>query len=74
MDRYLRTSGIGLLCAGLIGLLFFWLTDPRVLTAKHATNDLIERANDARIGTTIGLVGSAVIVGIGIWLTLRKAT
>ena len=74
MDRYLRTSGFGLLCAGLVGLLFFWLTDPRVLGARNATNDLIERANDARIGTAIGLIGSAVVVGIGIRLTFRRAT
>ena len=65
---------MGLFCAGIIGLLFFWLTDPRVLTARNATNELIERANEARIGTTVGLVGSALVVCIGIWLVLRKAT
>jgi hypothetical protein len=42
MDRANRRSGIGLVLMGVIGMAFFWLTDPRMGPAMH-------RAAESRI-------------------------
>jgi hypothetical protein len=74
MDKNIRRSGLPLTLAGLLGALFFWLTDPRVGHAANASYELIDRVNEARIGTTVGIAGSVIVLLIGLWLMTRRAT
>ena len=70
-----KRSGLRLAAAGAIGLVFFWLTDPRwgfVGRWMHR-DDLIDAINFSRPGTIVGLVGCAIVVIIGMWLASRKA-
>ena len=75
METNVRRSGMSLALTGVIGALFFWLTDPRV-GGRHqaAAYDLIDRVNEAHVGTLVGVVGSAVVLLIGLWLMTRRAT
>jgi hypothetical protein len=64
-----------LIVAGLVGLLFFWLTDARY----GATAMLLDgNARDAifarHTGTVVGLCGSVVLLLLGAWLSLRRAS
>ena len=59
--------------AGLMGALFFWLTDPRVGSSRATSYELIDRVIEARIGTTVGIAGSAIVLAIGLWLMTRRA-
>ena len=74
MDKNVRRSGLTLAFAGLLGALFFWMTDPRFGAARNASYELIDRVNEARIGTTVGIAGSAVVLVIGLWLMTRRTT
>jgi hypothetical protein len=74
MDKNVRRSGVSLALAGVVGAMFFWLTDPRFGTAKAAGYELIDRVNEARIGTMVGVAGSAIVLLIGLWLMTRRAT
>ena len=52
--------------------------DVRVFTVDtgrlpQETYELIDRVNEARIGTMVGLGGSAVVLAIGLWLMSRRA-
>lgn len=62
-----------LVIAGLIGLLFFWVTDPKFGLAAPLIGDRArDAANQALPGTAIGVIGSAVVLLIGSWLALRR--
>jgi hypothetical protein len=74
MDKIVRRSGLGLSVAGLLGGLFFWLTDPRFELKRTTNYELIDHANETRIGTMVGLIGSGVLLAVGLWLLTRKAT
>jgi hypothetical protein len=74
MDKNVRRSGVSLALAGLIGALFFWMTDPRFGSTRSAAIDVIDRVNEARIGTFVGVAGSAIVLLIGLWLMTRRAT
>ena len=74
MDRIVRRSGFGLLVAGLLGGLFFWVTDPRFELKRTRNYELIDHANETHIGTTVGLIGSGVVLIVGLWLLTRKAS
>ena len=67
-----RRSGISLVLAGLVGLLFFWATDPRYGWTHPAGENLIDAANNAQIGTLVGLVGSFTVLLLGLWLMTRR--
>jgi hypothetical protein len=74
MDREIRKSGLNLVLAGVIGLLFFWLTDP-VHGIGHKTFDNpIDAMNEAWIGTAAGVIVSAGILLLGIWIMTRRPT
>ena len=65
MDREIRKSGLNLVLAGLLGLLFFWLTDP-VHGIGHKTFDNpVDAMNEASLGTLAGILGSTVTYGYG---------
>lgn len=68
-----RRSGFYLIIAGLIGGLFFWATDPAYGWAHAADQNVIDAANEARIGTVVGIAGSAVVFVTGLWLLTRRA-
>ncbi len=74
MTRDTRSSGLRLAAAGVVGVMFFWLTDPRwgfVGRMMHR-DDLIDAINFSRPGTIVGLVGSTIVVIAGLWLTSRR--
>lgn len=72
MEANVRRSGVTLALSGLAGALFFWLTDPRFGTARATGYEVIDRVNEARIGTVVGIAGSAVVLMIGLWLMTRR--
>jgi hypothetical protein len=66
-------SGLLLILTGALGLLFFWLTDPRHgPLARDASMDLLRAIHDATPGTYVGLAGSVVVMGMGVWLLTRR--
>jgi hypothetical protein len=70
-----RHSGYSLAAAGLLGILFFWITDPTyglALRWNHSEN-AIDLANQHLPGTIVGLVGSGLILVIGLWLLTRRS-
>ena len=71
MEANVRKSGVTLALAGLAGGLFFWLTDPR-FNRERLAQDVIDRVNEGRVGTMVGIAGSAVVLMIGIFLTTRR--
>jgi hypothetical protein len=74
MDREIRKSGLNLVLAGLLGLLFFWLTDP-VHGIGHKTFDNpVDAMNEASLGTLAGILGSAFILLLGLWIMTRRPT
>jgi hypothetical protein len=74
MPRDTRRSGLSLVLAGLIGLAFFWVTDPRWGLAAETSLTVIDAIHRASPGTWVGMVGCVVISVIGVWLMLRRAT
>lgn len=70
----MRRNGWILVLAGLLGVLFFWLTDPRygVATVWSDTANPIDAANEAFYGTIVGVVCSVIVLGIGLWLMRRR--
>ena len=54
-----KRSGISLCAAGVVGVLFFWLTDAGwgVIGRRVHADDLIDAINFGRPGTMIGLIG-----------------
>ena len=68
-----RRSGSSLVIAGLLGIGFFWATDPRYGIIRSAAENVIDAANQARIGTLVGIAGSAVVLVIGLWLLTSRA-
>jgi hypothetical protein len=75
MARTNRHSGYSLVAAGLLGILFFWITDPRYGMALHwnHSENAIDLANQHLPGTVVGLVGSGLILIIGVWLLTRRS-
>ena len=75
MDKNIRRSGFSLLLAGLGGALFFWLTDPRYGVQRGGPGaDIVDRINEARLGTMVGIGGSVLVVLIGLFLMTRRTT
>ena len=59
---------------GMIGAIFFWLTDPRYGLALHWNHgeNPIDLANQHLPGTIVGIVGSGLIFLIGVYLVSRR--
>jgi uncharacterized membrane protein len=75
MTRFTRRSGLSLVLVGLIGAIFFWITDPRyglALRWNHGDNP-IDLANWQFPGTLVGVGGSALVLAAGIYLLTRKS-
>jgi hypothetical protein len=75
MPRINRRSGYSLLLIGVLGVLFFWVTDPRYgMALRWSTGqNVIDLANQHLPGTIVGIAGSAMIFVIGLVLLSRKA-
>ena len=74
MDKNVHRSGFSLLLAGIGGALFFWLTDPRYGLHRGGLGaDIVDRMNEARLGTLVGIVGSGMVVLVGLFLMTRRA-
>lgn len=68
-----KRSGLSLVIAGLIGVAFFWAFDPRYGWWRPVGENLVDAANQAQIGTFVGIVGSGVVLVIGLWLLAKRA-
>lgn len=68
-----RRSGLSLVLVGILGILFFWMTDHGYgLAANWGGPSSIDQANQSLPGTVIGMVGSTFVALIGVWLMSRK--
>jgi hypothetical protein len=72
MTRDTRRSGLSLILAGLLGIVFFWATDPRSGWARAANTTVVDAIQEASAGTFVGLAGSAMVLLIGLWLMTRR--
>jgi hypothetical protein len=68
-----RRSGFSLVLAGLAGIMFFMETEPRSRFGHWMSGMSVDFANQAWIGTVVGLGGSVVTLLIGVWLLTRRA-
>jgi len=74
MDREIRKSGLNLVLAGILGLLFFWLTDPVHGIGHKNFDNPVDAMNEASLGTLAGILGSAFILLLGVWIMTRRPT
>ena len=74
MNREIRKSGINLVLAGGLGVLFFWLTDPVHGIGRKNFDNPIDAMNEAWIGTLAGITVSAGILLLGLWIMTRRST
>jgi hypothetical protein len=65
-------SGLSLVAAGALGIVFFWVTDPRSLLGRWLVGGEIDAANQALVGTLVGMIGSAAVLLLGLWLLTRR--
>lgn len=73
MTRDTKRSGLSLLIVGMLGVLFFWATDPRFgMFTVQTTGSPVDAIRDAAWGTYVGLIGSGVVVVIGLWLLAKR--
>jgi hypothetical protein len=64
-----------LILAGLLGIAFFILTDPRSgLSKRNAGENPIDAVHNASTATYVGVAGSGAVLMIGLWLMTRRAT
>lgn len=73
----MRKYGILLILFGLLGAVFFALTDPRIMPPWIEYlgwgRNLVDASINALPGSLLGLVGSVVIMLTGFWLLVRRS-
>jgi hypothetical protein len=74
MDREIRKSGLNLVLAGALGVGFFWLTDPVHGIGRKNFDNPVDAMNEAWVGTLAGVVVSAGILLLGLWIMTRRST
>ena len=77
MRRFNRRSGYSLVVVGVLGVAFFWITDPRyglALRWSPVGENPVDLANWHLPGTILGLAGSVLVLLIGLYLLSRKVT
>jgi hypothetical protein len=59
---------------GLVGVAFFWLTDPTlgVEPLRLSDGNPVDLAREATPGTVVGIAGSAVTLLLGLFLATRR--
>jgi len=74
MPRTTRRSGFSLVLIGILGVAFFWMSDPRYgMGLRWSTENPVDLANQHFPGTVVGAAGSILIFAIGLYLTRKKA-
>jgi hypothetical protein len=64
---------LSLVLAGLAGVAFFWLTDPRwALGGQDRSLEIVDAIRQASPGTWVGIAGAVVVTLFGVWLMMRK--
>ena len=74
MDREIKKSGLNLILAGALGVLFFWLTDPIMGVGRKNFPNPVDAMNEASLGTMAGIAGSVALLALGLWMMKRKPT
>jgi hypothetical protein len=74
MDREIKKSGLSLILAGAVGVLFFWLTDPIMGVGRKNFPNPVDAMNEASLGTMAGIAGSVALLALGLWMMTRKPT
>ena len=74
MDREIKKSGLHLVLAGALGVLFFWLTDPIMGVGRKNFPNPVDAMNEASIGTLAGIAGSVALLALGLWMMTRRPT
>jgi hypothetical protein len=74
MDREIKKSGLSLILAGALGVLFFWLTDPIMGVGRKNFPNPVDAMNEASLGTMAGIAGSVALLALGLWMMTRKPT
>lgn len=76
MARTKRRSGFSLVLVGILGVAFFWITDPRYGLALRWSKgeNPIDLANQHLPGTIVGIAGSLLMFLIGAYLLSSKTT
>jgi uncharacterized membrane protein len=75
MRRFSHRSGLSLVLVGVLGIAFFWVTDPRYgLALRWSRENPIDLANWHLPGTILGVAGSVLVLMIGLYLLSRKVT
>lgn len=70
MTKDTQRSGFHLLLIGLLGVVYFWATDPKLgLMRSTATVDAV---HDAMWGTYVGLAVSGIVIVVGLWLLAKR--
>jgi len=73
MTRDTKRSGVSLLLVGLLGIAFFWATDPRFgVVRAEATGSPVDAVHDSTPGTYVGFAGSGIVVAVGVWLLMKR--
>jgi uncharacterized protein (TIGR03382 family) len=78
MSRANRRSGLAFLLVGVVGVAFFWLTDPRLGPAMHRSAAgrfdwrhwlFVVRGSPDHL---LGVAGSLTLLLLGLWLLTRR--
>lgn len=70
-------SALVLILFGLLGVCFFWVTDPWIGWIRYLMSgrvNFLDAAQQAWPGTLVGLIGSGVVILIGLWMLIRRST
>lgn len=77
VNTRMKRSGMMLVVAGLLVLVFFLATDAAIMPAWMEKlgwgRNQVDAVTDSRWGTAIGVVGSLAVIVTGLWLLVRRS-
>jgi hypothetical protein len=68
-----KRSGLSLLIVGVLGVLFFWATDPQFGVVSSQSASPVDAVHDARLGTYFGVGVSGIVLLVGGWLLMKRS-